>query len=125
MIATMDVVIADDHPQFRSATRVMLESAGYDVIGEAGDAKQAIAECHRLHPDLLILDVQLPDNDGFAVAAELSLDADSPTIVLVSNREASDFGDLINGAHVAGFISKIDFSEGTLRALIGDDDHRR
>ena len=124
MIASMDVVIADDHPQFRSATRLMLESAGYDVIGEASDAEEAVAECHRLHPDLLILDVQLPDYDGFAVADELSHDTDAPTIVLVSNREASDYGTLIDDAKIAGFISKIDFSEPALRALIGEDDRR-
>ena len=65
----LTVLIVDDHPSFRASARVLLEAEGFDVIGEAADGTSGIAEARRLRPDLVLLDVQLPDIDGFDVAA--------------------------------------------------------
>jgi DNA-binding NarL/FixJ family response regulator len=65
----LTVLIVDDHPSFRASARVLLEAEGFDVIGEAADGTSGIAEAKRLRPDLVLLDVQLPDIDGFEVAA--------------------------------------------------------
>ena len=68
----LTVLIVDDHPSFRASARVLLEAEGFDVIGEAADGASGIAEAQRLRPDLVLLDVQLPDIDGFDVASRLS-----------------------------------------------------
>ena len=66
------VLIVDDHPSFRASARVLLEAEGFDVVGEAADGAQAITEAGRLRPEVVLLDVQLPDIDGFDVAARLT-----------------------------------------------------
>ena len=68
----LSVLIVDDHPSFRASARVLLEAEGFDVIGEAADGASGIAEAKRLRPDLVLLDVQLPDIDGFDVASRLT-----------------------------------------------------
>lgn len=113
------VLIVDDHELFRSRAKKLLESAGYLVVGEAGGAQEAIDEARRLNPDVVLLDVQLPDGDGFSVAEALDAELLSPTVVLVSSREASDYGSRIGRAHTAGFIYKPDLSRQTLEALLG------
>ena len=72
------VLIVDDHPSFRASARVLLEAEGFDVVGEAADGAQALTEAGRLSPEVVLLDVQLPDIDGFDVAARLTGAADAP-----------------------------------------------
>ena len=72
------VLIVDDHPSFRASARVLLEAEGFDVVGEAADGAQAITEAGRLRPEVVLLDVQLPDIDGFDVAARLTGGDDAP-----------------------------------------------
>ena len=71
------VLIVDDHPDYRSSARRMLESEGFAIVGEAGDGQAALAEAVRLQPGIVLLDIQLPDIDGFAVAERL---ADTPDL---------------------------------------------
>jgi DNA-binding NarL/FixJ family response regulator len=118
----VSVLIVDDHEGFRSRARPLLEAAGYRVVGEAADAASAIAHTRRLRPDLLLLDVQLPDADGFSVADELSAAPGGPRIVLVSTREASDYGSRLERSHVAGFIHKPELSAARLKGLVGAPD---
>src|SRR5829696_4465444 len=66
------VLIVDDHPGFRSAARALLEADGFDVVGEAADGESALAAAERLRPGLVVLDIQLPDLDGFVVAERLA-----------------------------------------------------
>ena len=61
------ILIVDDHPSFRASARVVLESDGFSVVGEAADGASALEECCRLRPQVVLLDVQLPDIDGFDV----------------------------------------------------------
>ena len=111
------VLIVDDHPSFRAAARVLVEGAGYEVVAEAADGAEAIAAVARHAPRCVLLDVQLPDADGFAVAAEIAARADPPAVVMTSSRPAADFGRLIENSPIRGFITKEQLSAGALTEL--------
>jgi DNA-binding NarL/FixJ family response regulator len=113
------VLIVDDHPSFRLSARRMLEADGYTVIGEAEDGEAALEAVRELDPDLVLLDVQLPDLDGFEVAARLRAAGGRPAIVLTSTRESSDFGEEISASPARGFVTKGELSGETIAALIG------
>ena len=104
------VLIVDDHPSFRQVARLLLEAAGYAVVGEAGDGAAALASAERLKPELVLLDVHLPDVDGFDVAARLTGRDDGPMVVLTSSHDSSDFGALIERSGARGFIPKAELS---------------
>jgi DNA-binding NarL/FixJ family response regulator len=112
------VVIADDHPSFRASARAILQSEGFEVIGEAADGASAIEAVKTLTPDVLLLDVQLPDLDGFAVCGRVHLNGGRPDVVLVSSRDASDYGKLIEQSGARGFIPKAELSGSALTALL-------
>jgi DNA-binding NarL/FixJ family response regulator len=113
------VVIADDHPSFRASARAILQSEGYEVVGEAEDGESAIAAVRELHPDVLLLDVQLPDMDGFAVCRTLHLNGGPPAVVLVSSRDACDYGCMIAQSGARGFIPKAELSGDSLTDVLG------
>ena len=118
--AAVRVLIVDDHAEFRADARALLLSAGYDVVGEAHDGASAIAATSALRPDVLLLDIRLPDRDGFSVAADLNSQPSKPRIILISSREASDYGSLVDAANVDGFICKSELSRGRLAELLDD-----
>ena len=111
------VLIVDDHQPFRAVARELLERAGYIVAGEAADAAGALAAVAAYAPDAVLLDVQLPDRDGFAVATELAA-ADGPAVVLVSSRDADDYGRQVAACGARGFIPKSKLSAATVAALL-------
>jgi DNA-binding NarL/FixJ family response regulator len=113
------VLIVDDHPSFRLSARRMLEASGYEVVGEAADGEAAIEAVGELDPDLVLLDVQLPDLDGFEVAARLRAAGGRSAIVLTSTRESSDFGKEIAASPARGFVTKGELSGEAIAALIG------
>lgn len=108
------IVIVDDHPSFRRCARAVLEADGFDVVGEAGDGATAVDTIASLRPDVVLLDIQLPDMDGFAVLDRL---ADS-SVVLTSSRDASDYNGLIDSSGARGFIAKADLSGAAIRSLL-------
>ena len=112
------VLVVDDHPSFRATARALLDAEGFDVIGEAVDAADALAKVAELHPDVVLLDVQLPDGTGFDVASRLCANGGSPEVVLVSSRDASDYGELIHACGARGFIPKGELSGASIRALL-------
>jgi DNA-binding NarL/FixJ family response regulator len=112
------VLIVDDHPSFRATARMLLEVEGWTVVGEAPDGVTGLREARRLRPDLVLLDVNLPDIDGFAVAARLTADDESPVVVLVSSRDARDFGPMVSRSGARGFVTKADLSGDALRELV-------
>ena len=113
------VLIVDDHPSFRTTARALLEAEGYQVVGEAENGVEALRLAKELHPDLVLLDVQLPDFDGFEVATRLhALGVEAPRIVLTSSRDAADFGPLVTQCGARGFVPKAELSGGTLANLI-------
>jgi DNA-binding NarL/FixJ family response regulator len=112
------LLIVDDHPSFRAKARELLEAEGFDVIGEAEDGASALAAIHELRPDAVLLDVQLPDMNGFEVAAKVTANGSGTTVVLVSSRDGSDFGPLVLESGACGFIPKGELSGARLAALI-------
>src|SRR3954454_14755461 len=104
------VLIVDDHPAFRAAARRLLELEGYDVVGEAEDGLSALAAARTLRPDFILLDVQLPDLDGFEVAEQLSGDENPPAVVLTSSRDRSDYGPCLASSPACGFLPKAELS---------------
>jgi DNA-binding NarL/FixJ family response regulator len=112
------VLIVDDHPSFRATARALLEADGFSVVGEAADGSEALAKARELRPDVVLLDVQLPDLDGFEVASRLGLNGNAPAIVLVSSRDASDYGELIAQCGARGFVPKADLSGAAVRTLL-------
>jgi DNA-binding NarL/FixJ family response regulator len=115
---TKTVLIVDDHAGFRAVAALLVQSAGYDVVGEAADGAEALAAVERLHPDAVLLDVELPDMTGFSVAEQLATRADPPTVVLVSGRRRGDFGTTIDRVPVRAFVPKDDLSEQRLAELL-------
>jgi DNA-binding NarL/FixJ family response regulator len=113
------ILIVDDHPSFRASARELLESEGFEVIGEAEDGASALEAIDELHPEVVLLDVQLPDISGFEVAARVTANGSGATIVLVSSRDGSDFGPLVHESGARGFIPKGELSGARLAALIG------
>jgi DNA-binding NarL/FixJ family response regulator len=112
------VLIVDDHPGFRSLARALLESEGFTVVGEAEDGATAIAAVEALRPAVVLLDVQLPDLDGFEVAERLASRAGAPLVVLVSTRTAAAYGLRLETTSARGFISKTSLSGAALAALV-------
>ena len=117
---TRTVLIVDDHPSFRASARMLLEAEGFDVIGEAEDGESALEAVRTLHPDVVLLDVQLPGIDGIEVAARLTANgADGgPAIVLTSSRDLADLGPVRDRCDVRGFIPKAELSGAALEALL-------
>ena len=109
------VLIVDDHPSFRASARMLLEAEGFDVVGEANDGLSALRAVEELRPDVVLLDVQLPDIDGREVAVRLSANGSAPAIVLTSSRDLEDIGVLTG---VRGFIPKSELSGAALEALL-------
>lgn len=112
------VLIVDDHPSFRASARLLLEAEGFDVVGEAADGASALAAAAALAPELVLLDVQLPDIDGFEVAAQLTRGCGGPAVVLTSSRDGSDFGPLVAASGARGFVPKGELSGEALHALV-------
>jgi DNA-binding NarL/FixJ family response regulator len=110
------VVIVDDHAPFRASARRLLELEGWTVVGEAADGANAVATVERVRPDLVLLDVALPDVTGFDVAERLT--GGSALIVLVSSRDRADFGGRVRRSGAVGFIAKDELSGAALNALL-------
>ncbi len=113
------IIVVDDHPTFRATACALLEAEGFVVVGEAEDGQTALDVIARLGPDVVLLDVQLPDIDGFEVAARLSSYEPAPIVVLTSSRDARDFGSLVAESGARGFIEKAELSGEAMAALIG------
>jgi DNA-binding NarL/FixJ family response regulator len=116
---TRRMLIVDDDPDFRRWARAWLDAEGYEIVGEAGDGASALEEVRRLRPEVVLLDIQLPDVDGFEVAELLLDEPDPPEVVLISSRELRDYGDRIAASGARGFASKEDLSGTTLESLLG------
>ena len=112
------VVIVDDHPSFRSSARMLLESDGFEVVGEAATGEEGVDVALEMRPDLVLLDVNLPDIDGFEVATRITADPNPPSVILTSSRDSSDFGPLVEKSGALGFVPKSELSGAALEGLL-------
>jgi DNA-binding NarL/FixJ family response regulator len=111
------VLIVDDHAGFRSIARALLEAEGFEVVGEAADGAAALELGRALAPELVLLDVALPDMDGFAVCAALLADDVGPVVVLTSSRDVSAYRRRLKRSRARGFIQKSELSGPALAAI--------
>ena len=112
------LLIVDDHEGFRASARELLERHGLTVVGEAHDGESALRSAAELRPDVVLLDVQLPDRDGFDVANDLRDVDDPPEVVLTSSRDPTAFGRLIDESEACGFIPKAELSGERIMTLL-------
>ena len=108
------VLIVDDHPSFRRLARRLFEEAGFTVVGEAEDGRSAVDSAEALRPDLVLLDVMLPDLSGIEVAERLPPDI---SVLLVSSRSADDLA--IPAAPNHRFLRKDELTLDRIRAVAG------
>jgi CheY-like chemotaxis protein len=113
----MKVLIVDDHEGFRASARRMLEADGFEVVAEASSGGEALQAVETWSPELVLLDVHLPDMQGFEVAERLRMNGSAPAVVLTSSHDASDFGPLIEGS---GFIPKSELTGEALRRILDE-----
>jgi DNA-binding NarL/FixJ family response regulator len=112
------ILIVDDHPSFRATARRLLEADGFDVVGEAADGQSALDAVRELRPEIVLLDVQLPDLDGFEVATRLTNGGGGPAVVLTSSRDAADVEPYAAASGARGFVPKSELSGEALVALV-------
>lgn len=113
----MSVLIVDDHLAFRTFARALLEADGIDVAGEADDGLSAVEAVATLHPDVVLLDINLPSFDGFEVARRVA-GPGGPKVVLTSSRPASDYGTRLEESPAVGFLPKGELSGEALLRLV-------
>jgi DNA-binding NarL/FixJ family response regulator len=113
------VLIVDDHGGFRSAARALLQAFGFDVVGEAIDGRSALEAAAELHPDIVLLDVHLPDVDGFAVAEQLAAKGVAPAIVLTSSRSVASLRWRLAANPAWTFVAKNELSGEALASAAG------
>ncbi|HEY8774857.1 MAG TPA: response regulator transcription factor [Gaiellaceae bacterium] len=114
----MTILVVDDHDGFRSFARALLQAEGFDVVGEASDGASALEAAAELEPQLVLLDIQLPDGDGFGIARQLADRPLAPAVVLVSTRDASSYRRRLAQTPALGFITKGELSGPALRRLL-------
>jgi DNA-binding NarL/FixJ family response regulator len=114
------ILIVDDHEAFRKAVRAVLMAEGFEVLAEAETGETALASARLLRPEIALVDIQLPGVDGFEVAERLAEEPDGPVVILISIREAFEYGGRVEQAPVAGFLPKRLLSGSAIRALLGD-----
>jgi DNA-binding NarL/FixJ family response regulator len=112
------VLVVDDHAGFRSVARRLLATAGFDVVGEAASCVEAVSTSERLRPDAVLLDVQLPDADGFELSRRLAQQTDPPAVVLTSARALADYGVKVLPPGVRGFLAKAELSGTALTGVL-------
>jgi DNA-binding NarL/FixJ family response regulator len=112
------VLIVDDHAEFRALARAMLERDGFEVVGEAADGAETLIAVQQTRPEVILLDVQLPDVNGFDIARALNDGEDAPVIVMTSTRDAADFGRRLERSGARGFIAKSRLSGAAIAELV-------
>jgi DNA-binding NarL/FixJ family response regulator len=112
------LLIVDDHAVFRSTARALLEIDGWNVVGEAGDGTSGLSAARSLKPDVVLLDVRLPDIDGFTVAERLTAGGDGPAVIVTSSSDDPLYPERALRTGACGFVAKHDLSGAALHRLL-------
>jgi two-component system response regulator EvgA len=110
------VVIVDDHARFRAQATELLRLERFHVVGDAATGANGVALSRQLSPDLVLLDVGLPDASGFDLVAEMH--ATGAAVVLTSSRSLRDYGRRVADSGAEGFISKEELTGEAIRTLL-------
>lgn len=115
-------LIVDDNALFRAAARTILNGSEFSVVGEAASAGEAVRSAKELNPEIVLLDIDLGEDSGFAVARQLaaSIDGAGAKLILISIHPEERFTDLIAESPAVGFLAKSDLSPYRLAKLLGD-----
>jgi CheY-like chemotaxis protein len=112
------ILVVDDYGPFRLVVREMLERDGFRVVGEAWDGAGAVEAVRSLRPEVVLLDVHLPGEDGFTVCERLQSLAPVPQVVLTSSHDVASFRRRLRTSAARGFISKADLTSAALVAVL-------
>lgn len=112
------VVLVDDHPGFRAEARALLEGDGLDVVGEAGGAAMALAAVGRLRPDMVLLDVGLPDGDGLDLVGRIREGAPRTIVLVISSRAEAEYGGRVARSGADAFVDKANLAPGVIPGII-------
>jgi DNA-binding NarL/FixJ family response regulator len=113
------VLIVDDHSGFRAQARRLLECEGYRVIGEAADARSGLRAARELEPELALVDIYIPDVDGFELATQLAGLAAPPAVVLISSHDGEELEPFVTESDARGFVAKANLSREAIEELLG------
>jgi DNA-binding NarL/FixJ family response regulator len=111
------VLIVDDHAGFRAHARRLLECEGYDVVGEASDSAAAVEAAHELQPELVLVDIYLPDEDGFELTTRLGELPNPPVVVLTSSRDYTELEECVSECGASGFVPKSELSRDAIEEI--------
>ena len=117
---TLQVLIVDDHPEFRTVARRVLEAGGFRVTGEVSTGRAALAAVAARAPDVVLLDIQLPDLSGIEVSRLLAVSAPAVRVVLCSVRQAKDYGGEVGRCGAVGFLAKATLTAASLARVLGE-----
>jgi DNA-binding NarL/FixJ family response regulator len=112
------VLIVDDHAGFREHARRLLECEGYRVVGEAEDCESGLAATREMGPELVLVDVFLPDADGFDLADRIGGLPDPPAVVLISSRDGAELEPCVRDCAARGFVPKSELSREAIEGLL-------
>ena len=112
------ILVVDDHSGFRATARRVLERDGWTVVGEAADGRSGLAAVEALAPDVVLIDIGLPDVDGFEVAERLAAAASAPVVVLISSRDPETYRERVRSSPAAAFVSKQELDGAMLREIV-------
>jgi len=118
-VVNRSVLLVDDHAGFRAEARATLETGSFDVIGEAASGVAALAQAADLRPDVVLLDIGLPDGSGLDLVEPLREAAPDAFIVLISSRQAGDYGARLPAALADGFFDKTELTPDALQDILG------
>lgn len=112
------ILVVDDDVEFGTAASHLLVASGYDVVGQPGTAAGGLSAALALRPDVVLLDISLPDGNGFDVAKQLT-ELESPAaLIMISSREGAALWAAACESGARGFLPKSKFSVSSIRALL-------
>jgi CheY-like chemotaxis protein len=117
-MGVVSVLIVDDDAEFRALAVLLLRARGYDVVGETADAASAVEAAALLQPNAILLDVNLPDRDGFWVAEALNRAGVDSRILLTSSAISDVSSRTLERCGAAAFVPKTELATADLAGLL-------
>ncbi|MGH2785408.1 MAG: response regulator [Actinomycetota bacterium] len=115
---TVRVLIVDDQEPFRAVAREVVEAAGdFEVVGEAADGEQSVDLARSLHPDLVLMDVNLPGIDGAEATRQILAEASGTKVLLLSTYEEEEYGDTARECGAFAYVPKSAFDPDRLAGV--------